>query len=120
MRAVLELARGGLKRRQYRKIANAMRLAAKPLSAPRDALVTKNALGKLSPRSAKLFETVRRSLEVYSNLEEHFYQANEIGAVTRYILQKLSKSTAELKTTQSGWRDLHPCLRKSYVRGRRA
>jgi CHAD domain-containing protein len=118
MRAVLRLAREGLKRRDYRKISKAMRLAAKPLSAPRDALVTEKALAKLG--GSKTFANVRSALKVHSKREERRYQEDGTGGVTRYILRKLLKPTADLKTDHSGWRDVCRCLCKSYARGRRA
>jgi CHAD domain-containing protein len=60
------------------------------------------------------------ALKAYSEREERRYQENGTGAVTHYILRRLLKSTANLKTKHAGWREIRPCLCKSYARGRLA
>jgi CHAD domain-containing protein len=97
-----------------------MQLAAKPLSAPRDALVTKQAVEKLPHAKHRDLARIRSALKTYSMTEERQYEKSGASSVTGYILGRLLKATCRLKWGHFEWQDIIPCLSKSYARGRRA
>ena len=120
LRAVFRLARGSMTGGKYRATAAAMRLAAKPLAAARDARVTLKALEVLAGgNAARQFPAMRAALTQNSRKENHRFKELDSAAVATYVLQTLHRQLAALKI-KTDWNALQSCFKKSYCRGRDA
>jgi CHAD domain-containing protein len=117
MRALMRLGRDGLNHHDYKKITRALRLAAKSLSAPRDALVTRIALEQISRPPVK---KLRPAMKAYSDREQSRFAKNKLGMVVGDLLRKLLKPAARLKISSFRWKEARLGLKKSYQQGRRA
>jgi CHAD domain-containing protein len=120
MRAIFRLARGGLSRKEYRKTAKLMRLAAKPLAVSRDAHVTQKAFESLAGRKAGQFPNLQSALEAHCRLAERSFKDQDSEALSKYILRKTGGQLGHLKLKQAGWAETKAGLKKSYTDGRGA
>lgn len=120
MRAIFRLTRGGLSEKDYRKVTKAMRLAAKPLAATRDARVTKKALESVAGRNAPQFPNIHSALKTFFDHETRSFQDNDFGGVAKYILRKVCTRLEDLKFKRTGWAEIRDRLKKSYVCGQSA
>ena len=118
MRSLFRLARGTLTKKQYRKTAETMRLAAKPLAAARDACVTKKALKLLTGRRSSEFPAIQSSLEVYLSHAERNFENNDLGDLTQLVLKRVQKELCSISVRETGWDDVCRRLKASYERGR--
>lgn len=117
LRAIFRLTRGGLGRDDYRKVAESMRLAAKPLSTSRDAQVTKKAFETLVGRKARQFADIRSALETWYRHAESSFKNQDSKAVARFILRKTGGQLDDLKIERAGWTEIKARLKKCYARG---
>jgi len=121
LRAVFRLARTALRDRDSRPVAEAMRLAAKPLGPIRDARVTEQALCKASGDDAtRRFPQTAAALEARSHDENRRFTDSDANAVAQLVLQALRGQLRGLKLKRCHGSDLIACLRQSYRRTRRA
>ena len=121
LRAVFRFARGDMSRGHYRRMAEAMRLAAKPFGPARDARVTLKALeiaaGKKAPQR---FPQAHAALTGNFQQEQRRFQANDSAAVGKHILQTLRRQFEDATIKGAGWKTLQPGLKKSCRRTREA
>ena len=121
LRAVFRLARGELAKADYRKISKAMRLAAKPMAALRDAQVKRLALETLAGKNAKQkFPDLSAALEKNSRRKRRDFERHDLAAVAKLILKKVCRQLGDLNLKRSGTATPEQCLKKSYCRGQDA
>jgi len=120
MRAVFRLVRGGMRSNDYRQTLNAMRLAAKPLAPPRDALVTQKAFAAVTGRKARKFRSIQTALKSNAEHQEKSFKDHAVAEVARQILQDLSAQAEHLKIKGTKWAKIEARLEKSYREGRAA
>jgi len=120
MRAILRLARGGLKGGEYRKTVKLIRLAAKPLAVPRDARVMEKALEMIEGRQTRQFPNILSALKTYCNQSERNFKSDDSASVSQYTLQEACDRVNDLDAKDAGWREVRACLKRGYQRGREA
>ena len=120
LRAIFRLAREALGHKEYRKAANVLRLAAKPLAVSRDARVVQKAFENLVKSRARQFPITRTNLQTHSSRAERSFVDSDFGAVAKYILKKVGRQLEDLGLKRIGWREIRVSLEKSYQRGRDA
>jgi hypothetical protein len=125
-RAGLRLLRSGLKQAIYREENAALRDAARPLSAVRDAEVLSHTLTALltrygAPASTLRLASLRRAIKHHRSAAHHTLLRQPAGlADSRRLLRKTRARVAALSIQQHDWAVLGTGLQRVYAQGRRA
>lgn len=120
MHAILRFMRRGLGRKEYRKMAKAMRLAAKPLSPSRDARVMEAAVAKLVRRPNGKLRGIRSALAAHSAETEWEFRKMNYGQAAKLLLKKVRRQLAGVDIEMAGWKDVAAGVQRSYRRGQSA
>lgn len=120
LRAIFRLSRGGLRRGEYQKAAEVLRLAAKPLAAWRDARVTRRALETLAGSRTRRFPQIRSALRTACQQAGRQFKELDYAAVTKLLLEEAGERLDDAKLKRVGWADVRKCLEKSCAQGRDA
>jgi CHAD domain-containing protein len=125
LRAILRLARGEIGKKIYRRHTDALRDAAKRLTAMRDAQVKLNALEELGKHfrrqlPAHPLPEIKKALRQNCCEQEQKLLKNDSICAVKKILQKFKKRIGDLQIESDGWTSIGQGLRKSYCRGREA
>jgi len=120
LRAVFRLLEGTRHRKKYRAIARLLRLAPKPLAAPRDARVRCRAFELLVQSKPGQFGKTRRQLRTSSQRAEIRFYDFKSAARTRDLLKKARRRLGNLGFKRFDWPDLRRGLEASLAGGREA
>jgi CHAD domain-containing protein len=121
LRAVFRLVRGEIAGADYKKVSQAVRLAAKPMAALRDAQVKRQALATLAGKNARRkFPKVSAALEKNFQVKRRDFERYDFAAVAKLILKKVCQRLDELKLKRSKKAAVEQCLKKSYCCARQA
>jgi len=120
LRAIFRLAKNGMRPKDFRKISKTMRLSSKPLSAVRDAQITRQALKDVAGRRARKFSRIGSALDDHFIRTERSFSDNDFGAITKLVLTRTSRLVEDLDLKDIHWPEVRIRLLKSYKRGRKA
>jgi CHAD domain-containing protein len=124
-RSLLRLARGSVGNRRRRRENDALRQAARKLSAARDAEALLATLDDLSRRYVgqlpeQTFTAVRASFERRRDAEREQLDGSDLTARVAAELSAVRARIDDWKLTEDGWSGLEAGLRRSYSDGRTA
>jgi CHAD domain-containing protein len=124
-RAVLRLARAGIRGKSYRRIKRGLKAAAARLAPARDAFVTAATFDHLKryagqPLPAGVAHPLKQTLQSRLKHEQRRFESRRTARVVRQKLRAVEKVWRKLEVKQRGWALLERGLRSTYEQGRMA
>jgi CHAD domain-containing protein len=117
LRALLQLVRGGIGRRVYRKGGKALRGAAKHLAPTRDARVMLKAFESLTGTRTNEYPLAAAALKKQARQQARNFRKEDAAIRAEKLLRKAGRHMDELKLKSSGWAAFDPGLEDCYRRG---
>lgn len=120
LRALVRLARGTVRRKEYWRMAKALRWAARPLAAARDARVAEASFESLVGGRGGAFPGVRTGLRDHTRQADRDFKKLDSAAAAERWLKKVRWRLNGLGWRKIGWSEIRAGLKESYARAREA